>query len=110
MRACYKHPARRSKMHKCKSLPLFVVILFGLLIVPVYHASALELTPAMKDAISWIDQNKATYQEIARYIWQNPELSLVEFKSSARLQQYLASNGFKIEKGVAGMATAFVAT
>jgi aminobenzoyl-glutamate utilization protein B len=97
-------------MHKCKSLPLFVVILFGLLIVPVYHASALELTPAMKDAISWIDQNKATYQEIARYIWQNPELSLVEFKSSARLQQYLASNGFKIEKGVAGMATAFVAT
>ncbi len=97
-------------MFRCKSL-LFVSVMFAsLLIIPLHHASALELTPAMKDAISWIDQNKATYEEIASYIWQNPELSLVEFKSSARLQEYLANNGFTIEKGVAGMATAFVAT
>lgn len=97
-------------MFRSKSLLFVSVMLAGLLIIPLHHASALELTPAMKDAISWIDQNKATYEEIARYIWQNPELSLVEFKSSGRLQQYLASNGFKIEKGVAGMTTAFVAT
>jgi aminobenzoyl-glutamate utilization protein B len=97
-------------MFRSKSLLFVYVILAGLLIMPLHHASALELTPAMKDAISWIDQNKTTYEEIAKYIWQNPELSLVEFKSSARLQEYLASNGFTIEKGVAGMATAFVAT
>jgi len=53
---------------------------------------------------------KATYEEIAKCIWDNPELSLVEFKSSAKLQEYLAKNGFKIEKGVSGMPTAFVAT
>jgi len=85
-------------------------LLVCLCITPLYHANGLELTPAMKDAISWIDQNKATYQETAKYIWQNPELSLVEFKSSGKLQEYLAANSFKIEKGVAGMATAFVAT
>jgi aminobenzoyl-glutamate utilization protein B len=96
-------------MFRCKSLLFVSVILVGLLAIPLHHASALELTPAMKNAIAWIDQNKATYEEIAKYIWQNPELSLVEFKSSARLQEYLAKNGFKIEKGVAGMATAFVA-
>jgi aminobenzoyl-glutamate utilization protein B len=64
----------------------------------------------MQTAISWIDQNKATYNDMATFFWNNPELSLVEFKSSGRLQEYLAANGFKIEKGVAGMATAFVAT
>jgi aminobenzoyl-glutamate utilization protein B len=69
-----------------------------------------ELTPAKKTAIDWIDGAKATFEEIAKYIWDNPELSLVEFKSSAKLQEYLAGNGFKIEKGVAKMPTAFVAT
>jgi aminobenzoyl-glutamate utilization protein B len=69
-----------------------------------------ELTPAMKTALDWIDGAKSDYVGIAKYIWENPELSLVEFKSSAKLQEYLARNGFKIEKGVAGMSTAFVAT
>ena len=97
-------------MSTWKNLLLVAALLSALLITPALGASAEELTPAMKDAISWIDQNKTTYEVIARYIWQNPELSLVEFKSSARLQEYLGSNGFKIEKGVAGMQTAFVAT
>ena len=70
-------------MSRSKSLFFVFTMLATLLIMPLYQASALELTPAMKDAISWIDQNKATYEETARYIWQNPELSLVEFKSSA---------------------------
>jgi aminobenzoyl-glutamate utilization protein B len=73
-------------------------------------AFAQELTPAKKTAISWVDGSKANFEEIAKYLWENPELSLVEFKASAKLQDYLAKNGFKIEKGVAGMPTAFVAT
>ena len=68
------------------------------------------LTPAKKTAIAWIDGAKATYEEIAKYLSDNPELSLVEFKSSGKLQEYLARNGFKVEKGVSGMPTAFVAT
>ena len=69
-----------------------------------------RVNPGKKTATDWVDKAKATYEEIAGYIWDNPELSLVEFKSSAKLQEYLAKNGFKIEKGVAGMPTAFVAT
>jgi aminobenzoyl-glutamate utilization protein B len=89
------------------ALTVAVLIAFSFVVSPVF---ARELTPAMKRAISWIDENKQTYTETAKYIWDNPELSLVEFKSSAKLQQYLGANGFKIEKGVAGMPTAFVAT
>ncbi len=89
---------------------LYAVMLMCIVTVTVSPVSGRELTPAMKTAISWIDGNKQVYEETAKYIWENPELSLVEYKSSARLQQYLAANGFKIEKGVAGMPTAFVAT
>jgi len=88
-------------------LYLISVFVFILLVQPAF---AQELTPAKKTAIAWIDESKATYDEIAKYLWDNPELSLVEFKSSGKLQEYLSKNGFKIEKGVSGMPTAFVAT
>ena len=95
----------RSKRIYCLYLiSAFVFILLAQL------AFAQELTPAKKTAIGWVDGSKANFEEIAKYLWDNPELSLVEFKSSAKLQEYLAKNGFKIEKGVAGMPTAFVAT
>ncbi len=86
------------------------VILLTIVLGSFSALPARELTPAMQTAISWIDQDKAAYNELATFVWEHPELSLVEFKSSARIQQYLAANGFKIEKGVAGMSTAFVAT
>ena len=79
-------------------------------ILSIQPAFTQELTPAKKTAIAWVDGSKANFEEIAKYLWENPELSLVEFKASAKLQDYLAKNGFKIEKGVAGMPTAFVAT
>jgi aminobenzoyl-glutamate utilization protein B len=85
-------------------IPIFVFVFFCR---PVFSQG---LTPAMQATTSWIEQNKATYDEIAKFIWDNPELSLVEFKSSAKLMDYLAKNGFKIEKGMSGMPTAFVAT
>jgi len=95
----------RNKRIYC--LYLISVFVFILLAQPAF---AQGLTPAKKTAIAWIDGGKATYEEIAKYLWDNPELSLVEFKSSGKLQEYLAKNGFKVEKGISGMATAFVAT
>jgi aminobenzoyl-glutamate utilization protein B len=93
-----------------RSVLCFRVVSFLVFAFSILPVSAQELTPASKTAIDWVDKTKTIYAEIAGYIWDNPELSLVEFKSSARLQEYLAKNGFKIEKGVAGMSTAFVAT
>ena len=48
--------------------------------------------------------------EIARSIWEWAEVGYQETKSSALLQQELASAGFKVEAGVAGIPTAFVAS
>jgi len=47
---------------------------------------------------------------ISDSIWDFAELGMQEFKSSAILMNVLEEEGFKIEKGVAGMPTCFVAT
>jgi aminobenzoyl-glutamate utilization protein B len=97
-------------MFKNKRIFCLYLISAFVFILSVQLAFGQELTPAKKTAVAWVDGSKTTYEEIAKYIWDNPELSLAEFKSSAKLQEYLSKNGFKVEKGVAGMATAFVAT
>ncbi|MGH8135683.1 MAG: amidohydrolase, partial [Steroidobacteraceae bacterium] len=48
--------------------------------------------------------------EIARSIWNWAEVGYQEVKSSALLQRELTTAGFKVDAGVAGMPTAFVAS
>jgi aminobenzoyl-glutamate utilization protein B len=57
-----------------------------------------------------IDENKNNYSEIAQQIWSYAEMGYQEAESSALLQKILKDEGFKIEKGVAEIPTAFVAT
>ena len=60
--------------------------------------------------ITNIDQNADTYFGVASEIWNYAELGYQEVKSSSLLQTHLADSGFKIEKGVGDMPTAFVAS
>jgi aminobenzoyl-glutamate utilization protein B len=57
-----------------------------------------------------IEGGQARYWSAAREIWTFAEVGYQEHKSSAVLQQLLAGAGFRVEPGVAGMPTAFVAT
>jgi len=57
-----------------------------------------------------IDANAAQYGTIAQTIWGYAEMGYQETKSSALLQETLAAEGFVIEKGIAGIPTAFSAT
>lgn len=63
-----------------------------------------------QDVIKSIDANYDQYTQIASKIWEYAEVGYQETKSSALLQETLSQAGFKIEKGVAGMPTAFVAS
>jgi len=63
-----------------------------------------------KSALDWIENNKEPLIEISDKIWELAELGLIEFKSSALLADELEKQGFKVERGIAGMPTAFVAT
>jgi len=60
-------------------------------------------------AFGWIEENKERIIEISDRIWEFAELGLIEFKSSALLSDELEKHGFIVERGVAGMPTAFVA-
>lgn len=62
------------------------------------------------DFLKIIDEKSALLKETSDYIWENPELAFTEFKSAAKLEEVLASEGFKVEKGLAGIETAFSGT
>ncbi len=63
-----------------------------------------------KVAFGWVDANKDRLIELSDKVWEFAELGLVEFKSSALLSGELEKHRFKVERGVAGMPTAFVAS
>ena len=60
--------------------------------------------------LSEIDGQTAAYTTVAQQIWSWAEMGYQETQSSSLLQQTLADAGFTIEKGVADIPTAFVAT
>lgn len=59
--------------------------------------------------INKLDANKNHYSEIALQIWDYAELGFLEDKSIELLMGELRTAGFKVELGVAGMPTAFIA-
>ena len=61
-------------------------------------------------AITDIQSQYDAYKKTALQIWNYAEVGYKEVKSSTLLQQTLTNNGFTVQKGVAGMPTAFVAT
>ncbi|PWI49401.1 amidohydrolase [Candidatus Heimdallarchaeota archaeon B3_Heim] len=64
----------------------------------------------MNSNIEWIDNNQPRFIEISDKIWKFAELGLFEYKSSDLLIDILEQEGFTIERGVASMPTAFIAT
>ncbi len=63
----------------------------------------------MKDsAWDWIDENRERIIEFSDAVWEHAELGLVELKSSRLLADELESHGFSVERGVAGMPSAFM--
>ncbi len=57
-----------------------------------------------------IEARRDHYAQLARRIWDLAEVGYRETESAALLQQELKSAGFRIETGVAGMPTSFVAS
>ena len=60
--------------------------------------------------VTSVENHKSDLIKISDEIWANAETAFEETKSSNLLADYAEKNGFKVERGVAGMPTAFVAT
>jgi amidohydrolase len=60
--------------------------------------------------IAEVDARRDELTHLAEKIHANPELAFQEFESAALLSRALEGNGFAVERGVADLETAFVAT
>lgn len=58
---------------------------------------------------SAVDAEADRLRELARQIWETPEVALSEDESSRHLSAELEREGFDVERGIGGLPTAFVA-
>lgn len=65
------------------------------------------MTEEKRFALSSIDENRAYFKEIADEIWDNPELSLKEFKAAALYCRKLRELGFEVTENLCNISTAF---
>jgi aminobenzoyl-glutamate utilization protein B len=81
-----------------------------ILATPLAASAQRSNTPAIPPAIAALDAKGAHYADVAKQIWGFAELGYQEVKSSSLLRRELATAGFKVDSGVAGEPTAFIAT
>lgn len=62
------------------------------------------------EAVATIEKHKAELINLSDQIWAFAETALKETKSAKILADYAEQKGFKVERGVSGMPTAFIAT
>ncbi len=69
-----------------------------------------RITQLKDEAIAEVDKLKDFSQQMVDQIFSYGELGFQEFETSKYLVNILKKNGFKVEEGVAGIPTAFMAT
>ncbi|MBQ2976729.1 MAG: amidohydrolase [Clostridia bacterium] len=57
-----------------------------------------------------IDEKKAVFYNISDFLWEKPEIPFHEYEAARLITDVLEKEGFTVERGVAGMPTAFTAT
>jgi aminobenzoyl-glutamate utilization protein B len=70
--------------------------------------SPAKLTPFKQEALAWVDAASPELAELNDEIWRAAEVAMEEYRSSQVLESYLEKQGFAVERGVAGLPTAFV--
>jgi aminobenzoyl-glutamate utilization protein B len=63
-----------------------------------------------KEAVDWIEEHAEHIKKLSNTVWLYAEPPLQEFRSSALLARELEASGFKVERNVADLETAFMAT
>ena len=83
------------------------ILLLGILSLPV---QAQKMSKSKQAITASIDKHQQALIAISDSIWALAETAFQETGSSRILADYAEKNGFKVERGVAGIPTAFVAT
>ena len=92
-----------------KNLLLFPVIL-TLLTQISFGQNKADFTPTKKAIVQSVENHELELIRLSDQIWAFAETALLEEKSSKALADYAEIQGFKVQRGVSGMPTAFIAT
>ncbi|WP_394749286.1 amidohydrolase [Spongiimicrobium salis] len=85
-------------------------ILLVLVLLVSVSLPAQKMNKNKKAAIASVEKHKAALVRLSDSIWSLAETAFEEDLSSKVLADYAEKNGFMVERGVAGMPTAFVAS
>ncbi len=89
-------------------LPGAALLVAALLIISQMAAGA--SLKKKEEAVASIERHKAEIIDLSDRVWGFAETALLETKSAEALAAYAEKQGFTVERGVAGMPTAFVAS
>ena len=81
-----------------------------LIVLPTGLCLSQDLPPVTKTAIEEVDKLETQIRHLAIELWKYSETALREHKSAELLSDALEQEGFQVQRGVAGMPTAFIAT
>lgn len=90
-----------------KKITLFSITLFAVLTI---SAQTKKINPNKTAIIKSVDSRKDELTKLSDQIWAYAEPAFQETKSAKALADFAEANGFKVERGVAELPTAFVAT
>lgn len=80
------------------------------LLFPLAHKAQKKMGKNKEFILASVEKHKDQLIAMSDEIWANAETAFEEYSSSEILATYAEQNGFQVERGVAGMKTAFVAT
>lgn len=92
------------------STAMFAALLANNVPATAQEPSPRTLNPAQQTAVADVEARADDLKRVNRAIWEFAEVGLEEHRSSALLIENLTAAGFKVQTGVAGMPTAFVAS
>jgi aminobenzoyl-glutamate utilization protein B len=73
-------------------------------------AQAAKPSATKRAAVASVDQHAAEIIKLSDQVWEFAETALREHRSSKLLADYAESEGFRVQRGISGMPTAFVAS
>jgi aminobenzoyl-glutamate utilization protein B len=91
---------------------LFILIFYSIANYPTLSLGQVraKLPDSKETVIQSVDSHQQELIKLSDQIWEFAETALSEHKSSKLLADYAENQGFNLERGIAGMPTAFIAT
>ena len=85
-------------------------LIFSVIALICGFTNAQKIKANKKAILNAVEQQEESLIKLSDAIWAHAEIAFQEDDSSKLLADYAEENGFTVERGVAGMPTAFVAT